>query len=252
MTNVVAIIPARYGSSRLPAKPLADICGKPMIQRVYERAAQAKRIARVIVATDDERIVRAVEAFGGNAVMTSPELQSGTDRIAAAVRSVPNADIIVNVQGDEPLIAPEMIDEGVAVVTESDALVGTLVQRLESLNELFNPNVVKAVLDNGGHCMYFSRSPIPFGRDKDQQDWLTETVYYKHVGLYVFRREFLLQYAAFAQTQLERAEKLEQLRILEHGFNIRAAVTTYGSMPVDTEADLNTVRAIFKQKYGNG
>lgn len=251
MTRAVAIIPARYGSSRLPAKPLADICGKPMIQRVYERASQAKRIARVIVATDDERISRVVEAFGGTAVMTSPDLQSGTDRIAAAARSLHDADIVLNVQGDEPLIAPEMIDEGVAVVAESDALVGTLVQRLESQDELFNPNIVKAVLDNAGNCLYFSRSPIPFGRDRDQKDWLRDTMYYKHVGLYVFRREFLLQYANFAQTPLEQAEKLEQLRILEHGYRIRAAVTTYSSMPVDTEADLNNVRAIYRQKYGN-
>lgn len=249
MMNAVAIIPARYASQRLPAKPLADIGGKPMIQHVYEKAAQATLAGRVLVATDDRRIVEAVEAFGGTAVMTPADLQSGTDRIAFAARSISDADIVVNVQGDEPLIAPEMIDEGIRVVAESNSPVGTLVRKIEQESDLFNPNVVKVVLGNDGTCLYFSRSPIPFGRDLAQHDWLKHTPYYKHIGLYVFRRDFLLRYPSLPQTPLELAEKLEQLRILEHGFAIRAAVTEYDSVPVDTEDDLKRIRQIYQQQY---
>ena len=249
MMSVVAIIPARYASQRLQAKPLAEIGGKPMIQHVYERAAQASLVGSVLVATDDTRIVETVEKFGGTAVMTPPTLQSGTDRVAFAAQSMPEADIVVNVQGDEPLIAPEMIDEGVRVVSESDAPVGTLVRRIDQESELVNPNIVKVVLGNGGRCLYFSRSTIPFGRDIVPHDWLKHTVYYKHIGLYVFRRDFLLLYPSLQQTPLERAEKLEQLRILEHGYIIRAAVTQRDSMPVDTEDDLKRVRSIYQQHH---
>ena len=249
MTKVVAIIPARYHSQRLPGKPLADIGGKPMIQRVYEQAAKARGIGRVIVATDDERIVSAVHAFGGEALMTPVTLQSGTDRVAFTAKNLPGADIIVNVQGDEPLLAPEMIEEGVAVVAGSDAVVGTLVKKIETDDELFNPNVVKVVLGAAGNCLYFSRSPIPFGRDAAQNNWRTHHSYYKHIGLYVFRREFLLQYTGLSQTPLEMIEKLEQLRILEHGYTIRAAVTRFDSMPVDTQEDLKRVQAIYKKLH---
>ncbi|MBX2990658.1 MAG: 3-deoxy-manno-octulosonate cytidylyltransferase [Bacteroidetes bacterium] len=249
MTNTVVIIPARYASQRLPAKPLADIGGKPMIRHVYERAAQATLATKVLVATDDRRIADAVEAFGGNAAMTPVDLQSGTDRVAFAARSISGSDIIVNVQGDEPLIASEMIDEGIRIVVESDAQVGTLVRKIEQEAELFNPNIVKVALGKNGTCLYFSRSPIPFGRDVAQKDWLKQTAYYKHIGLYVFRREFLLRYPTLPQTPLERAEKLEQLRILEHGYTIRAAVTEYDSVPVDTEDDLKRVRLVYQQQY---
>ncbi len=249
MTRAVAIIPARYGSQRLPAKPLAEIAGKTLIQHVYERAARATLIEKVIVATDDERIVAAVERFGGTAVMTPTSLQSGTDRVACAARDLPDADIVVNVQGDEPLIAPAMIDEGVRVVADSTAPVGTLVRTIEREDDLFNPNVVKVVLAADGTCLYFSRSPIPFGRDRAQTEWLRHHVYYKHIGLYVFRRWFLLQFATLVQTPLEQAEKLEQLRILEHGYSIKAAVTQYDSMPVDTAEDLEEVRRILAQQH---
>jgi 3-deoxy-manno-octulosonate cytidylyltransferase (CMP-KDO synthetase) len=249
MTNAVIIIPARYSSERLPAKPLADIGGKPMIQHVYERAAQATRARRVLVATDDERIFAAVKSFGGEAVMTPTTLQSGTDRIAFVARDIVDAEIVVNVQGDEPLIAPEMIDEGIAIVVEGNAVVGTLARRIEREDELFNPNVVKVVSGDKGKCLYFSRSPIPFGRDSAQSDWLRHHEYYKHIGMYVFRREFLLQYPTLPQTPLERAEKLEQLRILEHGYEIFAAVTRHDSTPVDTPEDLERVRGIFSTLY---
>ncbi len=247
--NVVAIIPARYNAQRLPAKPLADIGGKPMIQHVFEQASKALRINKVMVATDDERIASAVKAFGGNFVMTSPDLQSGTDRVAAAAKTLSDADIIVNVQGDEPLIAPEMIDEAVAVVADGPADVGTLIKKIDREEDLFNPNVVKVAMGKDGNCLYFSRSPIPFGRDKAQHEWLNACSYYKHIGLYVFRYEFLLRYTTLEQTPLEKAEKLEQLRILEHGYTIRAAITTHDSTPVDTAADLEIVRNLYASKH---
>jgi 3-deoxy-manno-octulosonate cytidylyltransferase (CMP-KDO synthetase) len=249
MTKAVAIIPARYNALRLPGKPLAEIGGKPMIQHVFEQASKARHISEVIVATDDERIDSAVKAFGGRCVMTSPELQSGTDRVAAAAKIVSDGDIIVNIQGDEPLIVPEMIDAAVAVVAESSAPVGTLIKQIERETELFNPNIVKVAIGNDGNCLYFSRSPIPFGRDHAQREWLSAQIYYKHIGLYVFRRQFLLQYSTLEQTPLEKTEKLEQLRILEHGFRIRAAVTVYDSIPVDTADDLETVRTIYARKH---
>jgi 3-deoxy-manno-octulosonate cytidylyltransferase (CMP-KDO synthetase) len=245
--RVVAVIPARYASQRLPAKPLADICGKPMVQRVYERAARARRVDDALVATDDARIETAVRSFGGKAVMTPASLQSGTDRIAFVAKEL-DADIVVNVQGDEPLIEPAMIDEAVAVVAESDALVGTLVKKIESQAELFNPNVVKVALGANGNCLYFSRSPIPFGRDLQNDEWLKHHTFYKHFGVYAFRRDLLLRFPTMAPTPLERAEKLEQLRILEHGFAIKAAVTTHDSIPVDTAEDLERVRMMYAKQ----
>jgi 3-deoxy-manno-octulosonate cytidylyltransferase (CMP-KDO synthetase) len=243
----VVVIPARYASQRLPAKPLADILGKSMIQHVYERAHRATSVERVLVATDDERIVAAVEAFGGEAIMTPAVLQSGSDRVAYVARELSDVDLIVNVQGDEPLLAPEMIDEAVKVlIGDPEPVVSTLAQKIEVSEELFNPNVVKVVLDTDGNCLYFSRSPIPFGRDRDQTDWLSRHIYFKHVGLYVFRREFLTRFTSLQQSPLELMEKLEQLRILEHGYKIKAAVTRYDSIPVDTPADLEKVRALLQ------
>ncbi|HXF99926.1 MAG TPA: 3-deoxy-manno-octulosonate cytidylyltransferase [Bacteroidota bacterium] len=244
--HAVAIIPARYGSQRLPAKPLADIAGKPMIQHVYEQAARASLIERVIVATDDKRIADAVTRFGGTAVMTPVSLASGTDRVAYAAQALPEADIIVNVQGDEPLMPPAMIDEAVRVVTGSDADAGTLVRRIEHEDELFNPSVVKVVLAHGGRCLYFSRSAIPFARDATTKEWLHLHTYYKHIGIYVFRRPLLLRFPELGPSPLERTEKLEQLRILEHGYVIRAAVTLHDSIPVDTPEDLERVRMILR------
>lgn len=249
MTRAVAIIPARYASQRLPAKPLADIFGKPMVQHVYERASRARFVAKVAVATDDQRIADAVKRFGGTVVMTPAEVQSGTDRIALAAAEFPEADIVLNVQGDEPLIAPDMIDEGVRLIAESSAHVGTLVKRIGRHDELINPNVVKVVLGADGACLYFSRSAIPFGRDRSPDQWLAAFPYYKHIGLYVFRRDFLLRYPTLTQTPLELAEKLEQLRILEHGYAIKAAVTEYDSIPVDTQDDLERVRTIYQAQH---
>ena len=247
--HIVAIIPARYGSRRLPAKPLVEIAGKPMIQHVYERASLASLVDTVLVATDDERVASAVRTFGGNAVMTPASLQTGTDRTAFVARTIPEADIVVNVQGDEPLIESQMIDEAIQPMLEnSEITAGTLVKRIQREEELINPNVVKVVLDTNGYCLYFSRSVIPFGQALRRDDWLTHLTYYKHIGLYVFRREFLIQYAAMNPTPLEQSENLEQLRILEHGFRIKGTVTSYDSSPVDTQEDLNAVRALVGNK----
>jgi 3-deoxy-manno-octulosonate cytidylyltransferase (CMP-KDO synthetase) len=220
-----------------------------MIQHVYERASLASLVNTVLVATDDERIASAVRTFGGNAVMTPASLQTGTDRIAFVARTIQEADIIVNVQGDEPLIESQMIDEAIQPMLEnSEITAGTLVKRIQREEELINPNVVKVVLDTNGYCLYFSRSIIPFGQALRGDDWLAHLTYYKHIGLYVFRRELLLRYAAMNPTPLEQAENLEQLRILEHGFRIKGIVTSYDSSPVDTEEDLNAVRALVGNK----
>lgn len=243
--RTVAIIPARYASSRLPGKPLADIGGKPMIVRVMERVTRATLVDDVLVATDDERIARAVTAYGGKAVMTPEGIASGSDRIAYAARSMNGVELIVNVQGDEPLIPPAMIDEAIAPLLREKAIeVGTLVRRIRTVSELENPSLPKVVLDERGRCLYFSRSPIPFGRDIGPEEMIARYPVYRHIGLYVFRREFLLAFSAMAPAPLEQAEKLEQLRILEHGHAIHAVVTEHDSVAVDTPEDLERVRGI--------
>lgn len=243
--RAVAIIPCRYASERLPGKPLAEIRGKPMVQHVYERVARASLVARVVVATDDARIATAVRGFGGEAVLTPVDCRSGSDRIALVAGSMPEADIIVNVQGDEPMIHPAMIDETIQPLYEDPALgVCTTVREIDDPGEVQNPNVVKAVLDQNGFCLYFSRSPVPHVRGVRMEEWLAHQKFYKHFGLYVFRRSFLLQYTSMPPTPLEHAEKLEQLRILEHGYRMRARITQYDSISVDTPEDLERVRAL--------
>jgi 3-deoxy-manno-octulosonate cytidylyltransferase (CMP-KDO synthetase) len=245
LAQVVAVIPARYASERLPAKPLADICGKPMVQHVYERAARAATVQRVIVATDDERIADVVRSFGGEVRLTPVECASGSDRIALVAHDLEGTELIVNVQGDEPLIPADMIDQTVRLVLGDPTLeVGTVVRKVTDPADLTNPAVVKVVLDRRGRCLYFSRSPIPHVRGTEARRWAEQTACYKHFGLYVFRRAFLLAYAAMAPTPLEQAEKLEQLRILEHGYGIGAVITEHESVPVDTPQDLERVRAL--------
>ena len=246
--NIIGVIPSRYASQRLPAKPLVDLLGKPMVQRVYEQARQSRLLSRVVVATDDERIAQAVKSFGGEYLMTSPEIKSGSDRVAAVAVTM-DGDIFVNVQGDEPLIAPEMIDEGVQLLLDDrDAEVGTLAKKIESLDDLFNPNVVKVVMDQNNIALYFSRSTIPFVRDeKDEKRWLQHTTFYKHFGLYVYRREFLRRYATMPEGTLEKSERLEQLRILESGAKIKVGITTFDSIPVDTKEDVEKVVAILRR-----
>ena len=236
---VVAIIPARFHSSRLPGKALADIGGRPMIEHVYRRAAAASSISSVLVATDDERILETVRSFGGVACMTSPDHQSGTDRLAEVAAEL-SAEIIVNVQGDEPLIEPAMIDEAIEpLLADPLVVMSTLRRRIEDPAEHQNPNVTKVVVDREGYALYFSRAMIPF-----QRDGCPPARAWRHIGLYVYRRDLLLQLAGLDPTELERSEALEQLRALENGIRILAVETTYDSIGVDTPEDLERVRRL--------
>jgi 3-deoxy-manno-octulosonate cytidylyltransferase (CMP-KDO synthetase) len=248
--SVTVIIPARYASTRFPGKPLADLCGKPMIQWVYERSAQCELVDRVIVATDDDRIVAAVRAFGGEVAMTRDDHPSGTDRLAEVARRL-EADLIVNVQGDEPLIEPAMIEAAVQpLLDDSSIAMGTLKTALKSIEEFRNPNVVKVVTARNGDALYFSRAPIPHPRDfSDQleQRW-PELATAKHVGLYVYRRDFLLRYPTLEPTPLEEQEKLEQLRALENGYRIRVAEIDRPVQGVDTPEDLERVRVMMQNQ----
>jgi len=242
--NVVAIIPARYASTRFPGKPLVDIAGKPMIQRVYERTLQASSVGRVIIATDDARIFDAVTAFGGEAQMTRDDHPSGTDRLAEVASRI-DADLVVNVQGDEPLIDPEMIDAAVApLLADASIVMGTLSTALTDPAEYRSPNVVKVVTDRAGFALYFSRAAIPCGRDLPAGDIPPQTA--KHVGLYVYRRDFLIAYPTLPETPLEQLEKLEQLRALEHGHRIRVVATDRVSIGVDVPEDVDKVLAALK------
>ena len=249
--NIIAIIPARFGSTRFPGKALADLAGKPMIQHVYERTCAATLVSRAIVATDDKRIAAAVQQMGGEAIMTSTAHETGTDRLAEVARNL-DADLIVNVQGDEPLIEPTMIDQAIEpFLNEPDLRMGTLKSRIRNLHDFLSPNVVKVVTDRSGYALYFSRSPLPFFRDKwhDLKNEAFETgrlLCFKHVGLYVYRRDFLLQFAAMPPTFLELSEKLEQLRALEHGEKIRVVETSFESLGVDTPEDLVKARELLQ------
>lgn len=244
--TIIAVIPARYGSTRFPGKALADIKGKPMIQRVYERTIRSRFVDRTIVATDDERIFSVVKAFGGEAMMTSSHHATGTDRIAEVVSSI-DCGLVVNVQGDEPLIQPAMIDEAIAPLIKDERIqMGTLCKMITDPQEAFDPNVVKAVFDVNGFALYFSRAPIPWDRDRWTNGVPLKALplagpLYKHVGLYVYRSEFLLEYARMPQTALENCEKLEQLRALEQGHKIKIIVTEYDSFGVDIPEDMSKI-----------
>jgi 3-deoxy-manno-octulosonate cytidylyltransferase (CMP-KDO synthetase) len=239
--RIVAIIPARYQSSRLPGKPLEEIAGRPMIEHVYRRASEASSVDAVLVATDDDRIAAAVSAFGGTVVMTQPTHLSGTDRLAEVAAHL-GSDIVVNVQGDEPLIAPTAIDAAARRLVDHPAdLISTLRRRLTDPSELANPAVVKLVLDADGYALYFSRAAIPFTRPGHPS-----APVWKHPGLYAYRREFLLRLAALPPSPLELTEGLEQLRVLEHGYRIATVETTADSIGVDTQEDLERVRRLFE------
>jgi 3-deoxy-manno-octulosonate cytidylyltransferase (CMP-KDO synthetase) len=248
-SSAVAIIPARFDSSRFPGKALADLCGKPMIVHVYERVRQARGLDAVIVATDDERIAAAVANHGGDARMTRGDHRTGTDRIAEVARQL-SCDIVVNVQGDEPLLAPAMISAIVAPLRADASIVMTTARcRLTDPDDFRNRHVVKVVTDSRGDALYFSRAPIPCGADAvlpgtGSSDPAGGTPAYIHVGLYAFRRDFLLRFAALPQTPLELAESLEQLRALEHGYRIRTVVTEHHSIGVDTPQDLERARRL--------
>ena len=254
--QAVTIIPARYASSRFPGKALAEIAGKPMIQHTYERVLQASRVSRILVATDDDRIAQTVVHFGGDVVMTSPHHATGTDRLAEVAETLTD-DLIVNVQGDEPLIHPEMIDTVVRLLADEPGLpMSTLKTRIETPDDIFNPAITKVVTDLNGYALYFSKGPIPFCRNQwgdfarrraKIPDFVPPQVAC-HVGLYAYRRAFLLRYANLPPTPLEQLEQLEQLRALEHGYRIKVADTTHTSIGVDTPEDLEKARLAWQNR----
>lgn len=246
--SILVVIPARYGSTRFEGKPLADILGKPMIVHVWERARSARSADRVLVATDDERIRRAVEAHGGEAVLTSREHPTGTDRVAEVARALDH-EIIINVQGDEPLLEPGMVDEVAGLLLDDpEAEMATLMTPIDTDEEFHRPNVVKVVADGAGYALYFSRAPIPYQRV------LGVAQPHVHIGIYGYRREFLMAFTRLAPTPLERAESLEQLRALEHGYRIRIAATRfpYAGISVDTPDDIEAVKAVLTRRVRHG
>ncbi len=240
--RTLCVIPARYASTRLPGKPLADICGKPMICRVLERASRAQKTEKVIVATDDERIYDAVRAEGGEAILTRADHPTGTDRLAEVAEAYPEVDLIVNVQGDEPLIEPSVIDDLIAPFEMDENLpMATVMVRMDDAAEQLNPNNVKVIVDKLGYALYFSRSLVPYPR-------AAAGPVYKHIGIYAYRRDFLLRYARLEPTPLERAESLEQLRALENGYGIRVLETDCRFVGVDTPEDLALVNKIYREQ----
>ena len=249
--KILGVIPARFGSTRFPGKVLAQIAGKTMLQHVYERACLSIYLTSVIIATDDERVGTVARDFGARVRMTRADHLSGTDRVAE-VASAEDVEIVVNIQGDEPLISPAAIDAAILpLVHEPDLVMGTLKKRIEDPREITDPNVVKVVTNRAGDAVYFSRWAIPFAREPSGG-----TPYFKHIGLYVYRRDFLLAYPALPVGPLEAAERLEQLRALENGFSIRVVETEYESLGVDTPQDLERVSELFNAAIlmgrGNG
>lgn len=238
----VVVIPARLKSSRLPNKMLLDIHGKTVIQRVYERVIKSKKIAKVYIATDSKKIMKVVKSFGGKAILTSSKHKSGTDRIAEAVQNI-KADLIINVQGDEPLISPNLIDSLVSLFEKDNKVYfASAMHTIKSLADLNNPNVVKVVTDKNSNAIYFSRSAIPFNRDEK----INLKNYFQHIGIYAYKKDFLEKYSNISETFLEKSEKLEQLRAIENGFKIRMIKTDYHSVGIDTIEDLIKVRKILK------
>ena len=244
--QVVAVIPARFASTRFPGKPLADIDGRSMIEHVYRRVKASPIVSRVIVATDDLRIATTVAGFGGQVKLTRMDHETGTDRLGEVAAGL-DCDIVVNVQGDEPLLDPRAIGEAVKPFDDPSVQITTLYRRIERPAELTNANIVKIVLDRGGFALYFSRAPIPHARDP-RGGW---PPMYRHVGLYAYRRTTLMVLASLEPTPLERAEALEQLRALEHGIRIRAVETAYDSIGVDTPEDLEQVRRLLAATTSN-
>jgi 3-deoxy-manno-octulosonate cytidylyltransferase (CMP-KDO synthetase) len=242
--KVVVVIPARYSSTRLPGKPLVHLAGKPMIQRVYERAKMAQRVSRVIVATDDDRILQAVETFGGEARMTRHDHRTGTERIAE-VAAREQGDVFVNAQGDEPLLDPQAIDSAVdALLEEPTAQISTVATPIKLPADIMDPNVVKVVTDFDSNAIYFSRAPIPWVRDTAGK---IQVRHMKHLGLYVFQRDALLEYPTLPQGELERIEQLEQLRWMENGWKIRVAEVEHDAVSVDVPEDIARVEKLLQQ-----
>lgn len=244
MKKIIAIIPSRYGSSRFPGKPLALIHGKPMIQRVYENVQKVNSLSAVYVATDDQRICDCVTSFGGKALMTSDKHTCGTDRLAecAKILNLDSTDVVLNIQGDEPLIRTEMIVDLIRCFDDPDVYMGTLKKEITDENELNNPNVVKVITNVEGDAIYFSRYCLPYERDSQKAK------HFKHIGAYGYTVEFLLKYSAMPRTSLEIAESLEQLRVLENGFKIRVNETKYQTIGVDTPEQIVQVEELLGEE----
>jgi 3-deoxy-manno-octulosonate cytidylyltransferase (CMP-KDO synthetase) len=240
--KILGVIPARYASTRFPGKPLALISGKPMIQHVYEKVSATAIINYATVATDDKRIFDAVISFGGNAIMTSSSHPNGTSRCHETVNILENKnmhfDAVINIQGDEPFIKPRQIELVAKQFRNQDIQIATLAKKLENQDELFSPNVVKVVFDNNFKALYFSRNPVPFVRNKDKQEWMKNHTFYKHIGIYGFRKDILKKLTRLPESKLEKAENLEQLRWIENGYSINLEITDMESFGIDTPEDL--------------
>lgn len=234
----LGIIPARYASTRFPGKPLVDIAGKSMIQRVYEQAKKCAELNEVVVATDDDRIYDHVTGFGGKAVMTASSHQSGTDRCAEVAQKHLDHQVIINIQGDEPYIDPGQISKLIACFNDSNTQIATLVKKIQNEQELFNSNSPKVILNNNSEAIYFSRSPLPHMRGQEQTNWLQHFTYFKHIGIYGYRSDILQQITKLPVSSLEKAESLEQLRWIENGYRIKIAETELETYAIDTPEDL--------------
>lgn len=246
--KVLGIIPARYASTRLPGKPLVDISGKTMIRHVYERVS--KVLDFVVVATDDTRITDEVAGFGGNSVMTSQNHQSGTDRCAEAVGIFENQtgekfDVVINIQGDEPFIKIEQLQQLISCFNDFGTEIATLIKRIDDSEDIFNPNKPKVIVNNRNEAIYFSRSPIPYIRNFEKENWIENHVFYKHIGIYGYRKDILLQITKLKQSTLEIAESLEQNRWIENAYKIKTEITEHESFSIDTFDDLSKIRNIW-------
>jgi len=248
---IYGIIPARFASTRLMGKPLAEIGGKPMIRHTWESASKSKLLDDIIIAVDDDKVYKVARNFGANVMMTSKDIATGSDRLAFVAKSLDHAKIIVNIQGDEPFIPARMIDEAIEpLLFDKNVSVSTLASRIKTVEDYKSSSVVKVVFDYESHALYFSRSPIPHVRDaKNNFMKIRAAEIYKHIGLYVYRKDALLNFTRMEQTDLEQTEKLEQLRMLENGIRIKVVVTEHESLSVDTPEDLEKARIFFERHY---
>lgn len=234
--KIMGVIPARFHSTRFAGKVLADLGGKPVVQHVWENAKKSKMLDDLVIAADDERIIKEAEDFNAKAIYTSPDQPSGTDRLVEVVNPI-DVEVIINIQGDEPMVRPEMIDElARTILEEKDVQMATLARRIEDTNEIKNPNVVKVLIDKNGFALYFSRSVIPYPRHE------TMPIYYKHLGLYAYTKDFLFEFTNLPKSHLEMTEGLEQLRALENGYRIKVVETKFDTIGIDTPEDLEKAK----------
>lgn len=245
--KVIGVIPARYDSTRFPGKPLVDIGGMTMIQRVYNQVNHASSLSEVVVATDDQRIYDHVKSFAGNVVMTSRDHQSGTDRCAEVIQNISGFDTVINIQGDEPFIDPQQIDLLVSCFSDQDVQIATLIRKITEFADLENVNKPKVVLNARNEAIYFSRQPIPYFRGKEMKKWLNDAEYFNHIGIYGYRANVLKELTELPISNLERIESLEQLRWIDNGYKIKTAISSHVNDAIDTPEDLDAI----KRKYFN-